>query len=167
MVLAAIAGGWWYWRSQRAVQFAQKDTIVLADFVNTTGDSVFDGALKQALAIQLEQSTFVNVLSDRRVAGTLKMMNQPGDERLNYEVAREVCLRSNGKALLEGSISSVGSHYMIGLKAVNCQTGDTLASAQAEASDRDHVLKQLGTAGDELRQKLGESLSSEIGRAHV
>ena len=160
VLLAAIVGGWWYWHSQRTTQFAQKDTIVLADFVNTTGDAVFDGALKQALAIQLEQSTFINVLSERRVAGTLKMMNQPADERLNYEVAHDVCLRSNSKALLEGSISSVGSHYLIGLKAVNCQTGDTLASAQAEAADRDHVLKQLGEAGNELREKLGESLSS-------
>jgi Tfp pilus assembly protein PilF len=160
VLLAAIAGGWWYWHSQRAVQFGQKDTIVLADFVNTTGDAVFDGTLKQALAIQLEQSPFLNVLADRRVNATLKMMNQPPDERLSYDVAREVCLRSNSKALLEGLISSVGSHYMIGLKAVNCQTGDTLASAQAEAADRDHVLKQLGEAGNELREKLGESLSS-------
>jgi serine/threonine protein kinase/tetratricopeptide (TPR) repeat protein len=160
VLLAAIAGGWWYWRSQRTVRFVQKDTIVLADFVNTTGDAVFDGALKQALAIQLEQSPFVNVLSDRRVTATLKMMNHPADERLSYEAAREVCLRSNSKALLEGSISGVGSHYLIGLKAVNCQTGDTLASAQAEAADRDHVLKQLGAAGNELREKLGESLAS-------
>jgi len=160
LVLAATVAGWLYWRSQRTVQLGQKDTIVLADFVNTTGDSVFDGTLKQALAIQLEQSPLLNVLSDRRVSATLKMMNHPPDERLSYEVAREVCLRSNSKALLEGSIGSVGSHYLIGLKAVNCQTGDTLASTQAEASDRDHVLKQLGEAGNELREKLGESLIS-------
>ena len=160
LVLAAIVGGWFYWRSHRTVQLGQKDTIVLADFVNTTGDPVFDGTLKQALAIQLEQSPFLNVLSDRRVSATLKMMNRPPDERLSYEVAREVCLRSNSKALLEGSISSVGSHYLIGLKAVNCQTGDTLASTQAEAANRDNVLKQLGEAGNELREKLGESLIS-------
>ena len=160
VLLAAILGGWLYWRSHRTPQFAEKDTIVLADFTNTTGDSVFDGTLKQALGIQLEQSPYLNVLSDRRVGSILKMMNRPADERLNYDLAREVCLRSNSKALLEGSVASVGSHYLIGLKAVNCQSGDTLASAQAEAANRDSVLKQLGEAGDELREKLGESLFS-------
>jgi serine/threonine protein kinase/tetratricopeptide (TPR) repeat protein len=160
LVAAAIAGGF-YLRARRTLHgLTGKDTIVLADFANTTGDPVFDGTLKQALAIQLEQSPLLNVFSDRRVNATLKMMNRPADERLNYEVAREVCLRSDSKALLEGSISSIGSHYLIGLKAVNCQTGDTLASTQAEAVDRDHVLKQLGEAGDELREKLGESLIS-------
>ncbi len=160
LVAAGIAGGF-YLRSRRTPhRLTEKATIVLADFVNTTGDAVFDGTLKQALAIQLEQSPVLNVFSDRRVNATLKMMNRPADERLNYEVAREVCLRSGSNALLEGSISSVGSHYLIGLKAVNCQTGDTLASTQAEAVDRDRVLKQLGEAGDQLREKLGESLIS-------
>ena len=160
VLLAAIVGGWMYWHSHRVVPLGQKDTIVLADFVNTTGDSVFDGTLKQALAIQLEQSPVLNVLSDRRLNATLKLMDRPADQRLTNEVAREVCLRSNSKALLEGSIGSVGSHYLIGLKAVNCQTGDTLASAQAEATNRDNVLNQLGEAGNELREKLGESLAS-------
>jgi serine/threonine protein kinase/tetratricopeptide (TPR) repeat protein len=160
VLLVAIVGGWFYWRSHRTVQLGEKDTIVLADFVNTTGDPVFDGTLKQALSIQLEQSPFLNVLSDSRVRATLKMMNRAGDERLNYEVAREVCQRSDSKAVLEGSISSVGTHYLISLKAVNCQTGDTLASTSAEAAGRDNVLKQLGAAGDELREKLGESLIS-------
>ncbi len=160
LVLAAIAGGWYFWRAHRSPPISEKDTIVIADFVNTTGDSVFDGTLKQALAIQLEQSPFLNVLSDRQVNATLKLMNRAPDERLNYGVAREVCLRSNSKALLEGSIASVGSHYLIGLKAVNCQTGDTVASAQAEAANRDSVLKQLGDAGDQLRERLGESLLS-------
>jgi len=160
VVLAAIAGGWFYWRSHRPATLGQKDTIVLADFVNTTDDAVFDGSLKQALAIQLEQSPVLNVLSDRRVGATLKLMNRPADDRLNYEVAREVCLRSNSKALLEGSISGVGSHYLIGLKAVNCQTGDTLASAKEEADNREDVLKRLGNAGNDLREKLGESLTS-------
>ncbi len=160
VVLAAIVGGWLYWRSHRNIPLGQKDTIVLADFVNTTGDAVFDGTLKQALAIQLEQSPVLNVLSDRRVNATLKLMDRPTDERLNHDVAREVCLRSNSKALLEGSIGNVGSHYLISLKAVNCQTGDTLASAQAEADSRDDVLKELGDAGNEVRGKLGESLAS-------
>src|SRR5271166_2315805 len=160
VVLAAIVGGWLYRQSHQPAKLGQKDTIVLADFVNTTGDAVFDGTLKQALAIQLEQSPVLIVLSDQRVSATLKMMNHPPDERLSYDLAREVCLRSNSKALLEGSISSVGTHYLIGLKAVNCQTGDSLASAQIEAAKRDDVLKQLGEVGDELRQKLGESLVS-------
>jgi len=161
ILLAAVGIGYWlYQQSHKPAKLAEKDTVVIADFVNTTGDTVFDGTLKQALAIQLEQSPFLNVLSDRRVSSTLKLMNQPGDARLTHELAREVCLRSNSKALLEGSIGSVGSHYMIGLKAVNCQTGDTLASTEAEAANRDNVLKRLGEAGDELREKLGESLIS-------
>jgi len=159
LVAAAIAF-WLYRQSHQPAKLGEKDTIVIADFVNTTGDTVFDGTLKQALEIQLEQSPFLNVLSERRVSSTLKLMNQPADARLTDELAREVCLRSNSKALLEGSIGSVGSHYLIGLKAVNCQTGDTLASAQAEAANRDNVLKRLGEAGDDLREKLGESLIS-------
>jgi eukaryotic-like serine/threonine-protein kinase len=158
-----VAGGVGYWLYQKfhpSTKLGEKDTVVIADFVNTTGDTVFDGTLKQALAIQLEQSPFLNVLSDRRVSSTLKLMNQPADARLTHELAREVCMRSNSKALLEGSIGSMGSHFLIGLKAVNCQTGDTLASTQAEAANRDSVLKQLGEAGDDLREKLGESLIS-------
>jgi eukaryotic-like serine/threonine-protein kinase len=160
VILAVAVGAWLYRQTHRPAQFAEKDTIVLADFTNTTGDSVFDGTLKQALAIQLEQSPFLNVLSDRRVSSTLKMMNRAADERLSYEVAREVCLRTNSKAMLQGSINSMGSHYIIALKAVNCQTGDTVASTQAEAANRDNVLKQLGEAGNDLREKLGESLIS-------
>ena len=160
LLVAAAVGTWLYRQSHPTAKLGEKDTIVLADFVNTTGDPVFDGTLKQALAIQLEQSPFLNVLSDGKVSATLKMMNRPADERLTHDVAREVCLRSNSKALLEGSISAVGTHYLIGLKALNCQTGDNLASAEAEAANRDNVLKRLGEAGDELREKLGESLIS-------
>ncbi len=161
VALAALAaGGTWYWRSHRAAHFHGKDTVVLADFTNTTGESVFDSTLKQALAIQLEQSPYLNVLSDQKVRSTLKMMDRSLDTRLTNEVAREICLRSNSKALMTGSIQSVGSHYLIGLRAVDCQSGDTLASAKAEADNRDAVLKELGDAGDEVRQKLGESLDS-------
>jgi eukaryotic-like serine/threonine-protein kinase len=160
LLVAGALGYFLYQKSHKTARLGEKDTVVVADFVNTTGDPVFDGTLKQALAIQLEQSPFLNVLSERRVSATLKMMNQPADARLTHEVALEVCLRSNSKALLEGSIGSVGTHYLIGLKAVNCQTGDSLASAQIEAAKRDDVLKQLGEVGDELRQKLGESLVS-------
>ncbi len=160
LLLAVAIGAWLYKQAHRPVKLGEKDTIVLADFVNTTGDPVFDGTLKQALAIQLEQSPFLNVLAERKVSATLKLMDRPPDQRLTYEVAHEVCLRSNSKALLEGSISNVGTHYLIGLKAVNCQTGDTLASTQAEATDRDNVLRKLGEAGDALREKMGESLIS-------
>jgi serine/threonine protein kinase/tetratricopeptide (TPR) repeat protein len=160
LLIAGAIGYFFYRQSHQTAKLGVKDTVVLSDFVNTTGESVFDGTLKQALAIQLEQSPFLNVLSDRRVSSTLKLMTQPADARLTHEVTREVCLRTNSKAVLEGSISSVGSHYLIGLKAVNCQSGDTLASTQAEAANRDMVLKRLGEAGDELREKLGESLIS-------
>src|SRR6516164_442557 len=160
LLVAGALGAWLYKQSAKPVKLGEKDTIVIADFVNTTGDPVFDGTLKQALAIQLEQSPFLNVLGERRVSSTLKMMNRPADERLTHDVAGEVCVRADGKALLEGSISKIGTHYMIGVKAVNCQTGDTIASAQAEAAERNSVLKQLGNVGDELREKLGESLIS-------
>ena len=159
LVVTLIAAGLYY-RSHQTRPLTDKDTIVLSDFTNTTGESVFDGTLKQAISIQLEQSPFLNVLSDSRVNATLKLMNRQPGERLTSELAREVCLRSNSKALLEGSIGSVGSHYLIGLKAVNCETGDTLASTEAEAPNRDNVLKQLGEAGNALREKMGESLIS-------
>ena len=157
---AGLVAAGLYFKSHQTKPLTERGTIVVADFVNTTSDSVFDGTLKQALGIQLEQSPYMNVLSDRRVDATLKMMGLPADQRLTHDVAREVCLRSNSKVLLEGSISSVGSHYLIGLKALNCQTGDTLASAKAEATNQDSVLKRLGEAGDELREKLGESLAT-------
>jgi serine/threonine protein kinase/tetratricopeptide (TPR) repeat protein len=160
LLLAAVIGGVWYWWTHRGPQFRQKDTVVIADFTNTTGESVFDGTLKQALAIQLEQSPYLNVLPEQKVRSTLKLMDRPADTRLNNDTAREVCLRSNSKAMMTGSISTVGNHYLIGLRAIDCGTGDTLASAKAEADNRDSVLKRLGEAGDELRGKLGESLAS-------
>ncbi len=149
-----------YWRSRHIVKLSSRDTVVLADFTNSTEDTIFDDTLKQALAIQLEQSPFVNVLSDQKVNQTLKLMNRQPSDRINRETAREICLRTDSKALLEGSIVSAGSQYLIGLKAVDCQTGDTLTSAQAQAVNRDHVLKALGEAGNQLRESLGESLVS-------
>ena len=157
-VVAVVTGG--YFRFHSRPKLTDKDSIVLSDFTNTTGESVFDGTLKQALSIHLEQSQFLDVLPDSRVNATLKLMNHQPGERLTNELGREVCLRSDSKALLEGSIGSVGSHYLIGLKAVKCETGDTMASTEAEALNRDNVLKQLGEAGNELREKLGESLIS-------
>jgi tetratricopeptide (TPR) repeat protein len=159
-VAALLAAGVYYWRFRSPVKLSEKDAIVLADFTNTTSDPVFDDALKRALAIQLEQSPFLNVISDERVGGVLKLMNRSGSERLTQDLAREVCVRSNSKAYLTGSIASIGAHYLIGLKAVNCQNGDTLASTEAEANSRDEVLKGLSQAGGQLREKLGESISS-------
>lgn len=159
-VVVVVAVGIWYWLSNRTTHFQGKDAVVLADFTNTTGESVFDSTLKQALAIQLEQSPYLNVLSDQKIRSTLKLMDRPADTRMTNEVGREVCVRTNSKALVTGSIDPVGTHYLVGLRAVDCQTGDTLASAQAEANNQDAVLKKLGEAGDDLRGKLGESLAS-------
>jgi tetratricopeptide (TPR) repeat protein len=135
-------------------------SIVLADFKNATNDPVFDDTLKQALAIQLEQTPFLTVLSDRKVEETLKLMNRPANERLDNKMAEEVCLRTNSKSLLEGTITAIGSHNLITLKAVNCQTGDTIASAAGDAESRDQVIGVLGQVGNQLRKKLGESLAS-------
>ena len=160
ILVAALVAIGLYWRSHRSIQLTEKDTIVLADFANTTGDTVFDGTLKQALAIQLEQSPLLNVLSDEKMNGTLRMMNRTANERMSQEVAREICLRTDSRALIAGSIGNVGSHYLVGLKVLNCQTGDTLQSAEAEADNRDKVLKALEEAGNRLREKMGESLAS-------
>jgi serine/threonine protein kinase/Flp pilus assembly protein TadD len=159
VLIAAIAGGL-YWRSRHGTKLTEKDTIVLCDFTNTTGDSVFDDTLKQALAIQLEQSPFLTVISDRKVSETLKLMDRPANERVTRQVAEEVCLRNNSKVLLQGSIAPIGDHYLIVMKAMNCQTGDTIASADAEVEKRNQVVKALGQAGNQLRKKLGESRPS-------
>jgi eukaryotic-like serine/threonine-protein kinase len=160
IVAALVAGGLFYFRSRPATALTEKDTIVLADFANTTGEPVFDGTLKQALATDLEQSPFVNILSDERVTRTLHLMNRAASERVTQEVAAEICQRTGSKALLTGSISSLESRYAVGLKAVNCRTGDSLGTAEAEAENREKVLQALGQAATTLRQKLGESLAS-------
>jgi eukaryotic-like serine/threonine-protein kinase len=158
-VVAALAlGGYLY--SHRTPALTEKDTIVLADFTNTTGDSVFDGTLRQGLAAQLEQSPFLNLLSDERVAQTLGLMAQPKDARLTRELAREVCQRTASASSIEGSISSLGSQYVVGLKAVNCRSGDVLANEQVTANSKEQVLKALGDAAAKIRVKLGESLAS-------
>ncbi len=146
--------------SHRGHALTDKDTIVLADFDNKTGDPVFDDTLKQALAIQLEQSPFLNVLPERKVSDTMGLMGRSSNERINRDVAREICQRTASKAMLTSSIARLGSHYALALQAVACQSGDTLASAQAEADSREHVLYALSGAGNQLRQKLGESLAS-------
>src|SRR5262249_11572475 len=148
-----------FWtRPARAL--TEKDTIVLIDVRNTTGDAVFDDAMKQALAVELGQSPFLNVLSDRKVNQTLRMMGHPANERITMDVGRELCLRTGSKALLGGTISSVGSHYLLDLTAVACSTGDTLANEQGEATSKEDVLKTLSRTSSSLRIKLGESLPS-------
>ena len=141
-------------------RLTDKDTIVLADFDNKTGDAVFDDTLKQGLSVQLEQSPFLDLVSERKVNETLKLMGRPAGDRLTPEVTREVCQRTGSKAMLTGSIARLGSQYVIGLKAVNCNTGDVLAEAQEQAAGKEAVLKALDAAAVSLRSKLGESLSS-------
>jgi len=154
-----VAGGL-YWRSHQAPKLTEKDSIVVADFINTTGDPVFDGTLRQGLSAQLEQSPFLNLVSDQNVARTLALMAQPKDARLTSELAREVCQRTGSAATIEGSISSLGSQYVVGLKAVNCHSGELLAQEQATAGSKEQVLKSLGEAATKIREKLGESLVS-------
>jgi serine/threonine protein kinase/Flp pilus assembly protein TadD len=160
IVLAALIAVGLYYRLHRARPLTDKDTIVLADFTNTTGDSVFDGTLRQGLSSQLEQSPFLNLLSDEQVAQTLALMAQPKDARITRELAREVCQRTASAATIEGSISSLGSQYVVGLKAVNCHSGDLLAQEQVTANGKEQVLKALGEAATKIREKLGESLAS-------
>jgi len=160
LVLAALIAGGLYWRSRQSGKLGEKDTIVLSDFTNTTGDAVFDGTLRQGLAVQLEQSPYLSLISDERVQQTLKMMGQTPDARLSPETSREICQRTSSAATLTGSIAQIGSQYSIILKAVNCANGETLASAEAEASDKNHVLDALGKAASQMRGKLGESLST-------
>jgi DNA-binding winged helix-turn-helix (wHTH) protein/tetratricopeptide (TPR) repeat protein len=158
VIAMLAAGASFYFR--RPPKLTERDTVVLAEFSNTTGDTVFDDALKQALATELGQSPFLNVLSDRKVSETLRMMGRPGSERVTLEVGRELCLRTGSKALLGGAISSVGSHYLVGLDAVACGSGETLAQEQVEARSKEDVLNALSRAASRLRTKLGESLPS-------
>jgi serine/threonine protein kinase/tetratricopeptide (TPR) repeat protein len=161
ILVAAAIGGRLYFRSrQTTIRLTDKDTIVLSDFDNKTDDSVFDDTLKQGLSVQLEQSPFLDLLSERRVNETLKLMGRPAGDRLTPEVAHEVCQRTGSKAMLTGSIAGLGSQYVIGLKAVNCNTGDVLAEAQEQAAGKESVLKALDAAAVSMRSKLGESLSS-------
>ena len=137
-----------------------KDTIVLADFTNTTGDRVFDGTLRQGLSVQLEQSPFLSLVSDEQMQQTLRMMGQASDARITPEVGREICQRTTSTAVLDGSIAEIGTQYTLILKAINCGSGDVLASVAAQASDKNHVLDVLGKLASEMRAKLGESLST-------
>ncbi len=159
LLVGLIASGLYY-RSHPAKPLTDKDTIVLADFANTTGDPVFDDTLKTALSVSLNQSPFLNVLPDNKVAVTLQLMTRPASTKLTPEVAGELCQRAGSKAYLAGSIASLGSQYVLGLKAVNCQSGDLLAQEQVTAAAKEKVLDALGDAVTKLRGKLGESLAT-------
>jgi serine/threonine protein kinase len=159
-VAVALAGGMLFIHNRKAHALSETDTVVLADFANATGDPVFDDALKQALAIQLAQSPFLYVLSEQSVNAQLRYMGRPPNERVTQEVAQEICQRTGSKAVLSGSIASLGSQYVIGLNAVNCLSGEPLAREQVQAERKEDVLKALGSASTGFRAKLGESLSS-------
>jgi len=144
----------------RTPALTEKDSIVVADFTNTTGDSVFDGTLRQGLSVQLEQTPFLELVSDDRVNRTLRLMEKPPDTRLTPDIAREVCQRANATTEIEGSIAALGNQYVLGLSAVNCETGEMLAGEQVTAAGKEKVLAALSTAAAELRSKLGESSAS-------
>ena len=160
LIALFVAGGLYYRSHQQSKRLTDKDTIVLADFANTTGDPVFDDTLKTALTVSLRQSPFLNVLGDDRVAATLRLMARPNNTLLTSDVARELCLRADSKAYIAGSIVSLGSQYVLGLKAVNCQTGDLLGQEQVTAAAKEKVLDALGEAASKLRGELGESLAT-------
>jgi serine/threonine protein kinase/tetratricopeptide (TPR) repeat protein len=160
ILFLALLGGGWYWRSHQTAALTEKDSILLADFVNTTGDPVFDGTLKQALAVQLEQSPYLNIVPDQTIRKALQFMGRPADERVTGSVAREICEREQIKGMLSGSIAALGSQYVVALDATNCATGDSLAREQLTAATKEAVLPAVGKAASSLRGKLGESLAS-------
>jgi eukaryotic-like serine/threonine-protein kinase len=159
LVIALAVGGWLFF-AHKTHALTEKDTIVLADFANATGDAVFDGTLRQGLSVQLEQSPFLSIVSDHRMQQTLQLMDQKPDAKFTPEIAREICQRTASAAALEGSIAEIGTQYLLTLKAVNCESSETLASAEQQANDKNHVLDALGKAATEIRNKLGESLST-------
>ena len=161
VLIATLIGGYFYYRSHRqSKRLTEKDTIVLADFANSTGDVIFDDTLKTALSVSLRQSPFLNLLADSDVSNLLQQMTRPAGTRLTPELARELCQRADSKAYVAGSVTSLGSQYVLGLKAVNCQNGNTLAQEQTAAASKEKVLEALGVAASRLRGELGESLAT-------
>ena len=160
LVAGLIAGGLYYYAHQPGKRLSEKDTIILIDFANSTGDAIFDDTLKTALSVSLRQSPFLNVLSDREVAQTLQQMTLPPSTKLASDTARELCLRTRSKGYIAGAIGSLGSKYVLELKAVNCQSGNTLADKQVTAASKEKVLDALGEAASKLRSELGESLAT-------
>jgi len=159
LVIGLAVGGWLFF-SRKARALTDRDTIVLADFTNTTGDAVFDGTLRQGLTAQLEQTPFLSLVSGDRISQTLRFMEKPPNTRLTQDVAREVCQRVNATALIQGSIAALGSQYVLGLAALDCRTGETFAQEQVTADGKEKVLAALGSAASQLRSKLGESAAS-------
>jgi eukaryotic-like serine/threonine-protein kinase len=157
---ALLVAGGLYYRSRHTKPLTDEDTIVLADFANSTGDPVFDDTLKTALNVSLRQSPFLDLLSDDRVGATLKLMTRPASTKLTPEVTREVCQRAHSKAYIAGSIATLGSEYVLGLTAVSCQSGETLAQEQVTAATKEKVLDALGEGASKLRGELGESLAT-------
>ena len=160
LVSAALILAIFLVRARRPQKLTDKDTIVVADFTNTTGDSVFDGTLRQGLSVQLEQSPFLSLVSDEGIQQTLRMMRRPANARLTPDIARELCERTGSTATLGGSIALIGSQYNLILKAINCANGELLASTEARANDKSHVLDALSKVASEMRTRLGESLST-------
>jgi serine/threonine protein kinase/tetratricopeptide (TPR) repeat protein len=160
LVVTLLAAGGLYYRLHQNKRLTDKDTIVLTDFANSTGDAIFDDTLKTALSVSLQQSPFLNLVSDNEVAKTLQLMTRPAGTKLTPEMARELCQRAGSKAYIAGAIGSLGSKYVLELKGVNCQTGDTLAEDQVTVASKDKVLEALGAAASKLRGELGESLAT-------
>jgi eukaryotic-like serine/threonine-protein kinase len=160
VVFVALIAIGLYFRSRQGAPLTEKDTIVLADFDNKTNDPVFDDTLKQALAVDLDQSPYLNVVSDRKISETLKLMGREPDQRVTVDVARDLCQRVSSKAMLAGSVANLGTEYVVVLMAMNCATGDPLAAEQVRAESKERILTALDKAASSLRQKLGESLNS-------
>jgi DNA-binding winged helix-turn-helix (wHTH) protein len=160
LALVATTAGLLLWRSRQAPRLTEKDTIVLGDFANSTGDPVFDGTLREGLSVQLEQSPFLSLLSEKGIHRTLRMMERPANTRLTPEITSEVCQRTSSAAALDGSIALIGSRYNLILKAVSCVNGELMASTEAQANDKSRVLDALGKVASEMRRRLGESLST-------
>jgi hypothetical protein len=157
-VLASVAAGYFY--LHRAPKLTDKDTIVLADFDNKTGDAVFDDTLRQGLAVQLKQSPFLSLISDQKISQTLQLMGKPPDQKLTPELTREVCERTGSAAMLAGSIASLGTRYVLGLRAVSCSTGDTLDEQQVQSEKKEDVLNAVSDMASKFRARAGESLAA-------
>ncbi len=160
LLLVTVVGAVYYFYYHRTQPLTERDTVLLTDFVNTTGEPVFDGTLKQALAVQLGQTPFLNLFPEERVRETLRFMGRSPDDRITRDVGREICERQGIKAMLAGSIARLGTNYVITLEAIDPRSNDFFASEQVEADSKEKVLSSLGTAASNLRKKLGESLSS-------
>jgi tetratricopeptide (TPR) repeat protein len=161
VLVAVVAGGYFsYFQPAPTRGLTDKDTIVLADFLNSTGDPVFDGTLRQGLAVQLEQSPFLSLVSEERIQATLRLMGQPPDARLTPDLAREICERSGGAGVLDGSIAKLGTQYVLGLRARTCTSGDVLDEEQAQAARKEDVLNALSRIASTFRTKVGESLTT-------